>query len=451
MKTFQSAEKRRFNLSSIVRSLREALGSWRPVEERQRPHGQQAASPLRRNYALEALEPRLLLSADLSYLANSNSDTNLTLSFSGSEYQLLTASGAVVDAVSKADAESDGSIVIGGTDAADTLQVELSAFSALQSPTLIFEGNGDDTLRISADVDFTLSGVSIVAGGKRFDGFEVATVSGGAGANTLTLDHWNGSFSFDGGDGSDSLQGDDLSTGWQLAGGNAGTLNGNFGRFSNVETLKGGTNTDELRGPAGDATWTLTGNNAGTVAGVRFTGIEKLIGADGNSDTFEIKPGAAFASVLEAGAGGSDMLVGLDAANVWNLNGENAGTVGALRFTGVENLRGGSADDSFVLSDGNARLTGKVDGGSGGINTLNYASLASAVVVDFSSRQATASGGIAAINKVIGGQGTSDTLVGPGADVEWQLGASDAGSIGDIVFAGVEKLRGAAGLQHGRR
>ncbi|EXI79545.1 MAG: hypothetical protein AW10_02278 [Candidatus Accumulibacter appositus] len=440
MKTSQNAGKRRFNLSNVVQSVRKAFSSWRSDEDRQAPQRSREASPQRRNYALEALEPRLLLSADLSYLANSNSETELTLSFSGSDYQLLTGSGTVVDSLSKADAESDGRIVISGTDGADSLKIDLSD---LGSPVLSFEGGGDDTLLTSADVDFSLTGTSIVAADKRFEGFEIATLSGGAGNNRLTLDQWNGRFSFAGGDGNDSLQGDAQSNRWQLAGSKAGTLNGNA--FSDLEVLKGGTNEDELRGPTADATWTLTGNSAGTVAGVDFTGMEILTGAAGNTDSFEIKPGAAFTTVLDGGAGGNDILIGLDAANTWNLNGENAGTVGALRFTGIESLRGGAADDAFVFADGNARLSGEIDGGSGGSNTLNYASLASAIAVDFSARQATATGGIAAINRVIGGQGTADTLVGPNNDIEWQLSASNAGSVGDIVFAGFEKLRGADG------
>jgi hypothetical protein len=268
VKTSQNAGKRRFNLSNVVQAVRKAFSSWRSDEDRQAPQRSREASPQRRNYALEALEPRLLLSADLSYLANSNSETELTLSFSGSDYQLLTGSGTVVDSLSKADAESDGRIVISGTDGADSLKIDLSD---LGSPVLSFEGGGDDTLLVSADVDFSLTGTSIVAGAKRFEGFEIATLSGGAGNNRLTLDQWNGRFSFAGGDGNDSLQGDAQSNRWQLAGSKAGTLNGNA--FSDLEVLKGGTSEDELRGPTADATWTLTGHSAGTVAGVDFTGM----------------------------------------------------------------------------------------------------------------------------------------------------------------------------------
>ena len=54
--------------------------------------------------------------------------------------------------------------------------------------------------------------------------------------------------------------------------------------------------------------------------------------------------------------------MGADTANTWAVTSNDAGTVGTVSFTSVQNLTGGSAQDDFTF---NADLTGNVAGGGG--------------------------------------------------------------------------------------
>jgi Ca2+-binding RTX toxin-like protein len=78
-------------------------------------------------------------------------------------------------------------------------------------------------------------------------------------------------------------------------------------------------------------------------------------------------------------------------------------------------MTGGTGIDEFVFGSGKT-ITGKIDGGSGADNWLDYASYTTAVAVDLTANKATGvdggvAGGIANIRNVRGGLG-SDTLKG---------------------------------------
>jgi outer membrane protein OmpA-like peptidoglycan-associated protein len=74
-------------------------------------------------------------------------------------------------------------------------------------------------------------------------------------------------------------------------------------------TIEGGAGTDTLVGPANDTTWTITGPDAGTVGGMSFTGVENLTGAAGNRDTFVFEEAGSITGLIDGGAGGFDTLV----------------------------------------------------------------------------------------------------------------------------------------------
>ena len=59
----------------------------------------------------------------------------------------------------------------------------------------------------------------------------------------------------------------------------------------------------------GDTTWNITGPDGGTVGNVTFAGIGNLIGAADNRDTFVLGPGGSVSGRIEGGAGGFDTLV----------------------------------------------------------------------------------------------------------------------------------------------
>jgi hypothetical protein len=74
----------------------------------------------------------------------------------------------------------------------------------------------------------------------------------------------------------------------------------------------GGSGTNELIGPGVDTNWHVTGPDAGDRGGVsflRFTGVENLTGAAGNRDTFVFDPAGRLSGTVNGGAGGFDTLV----------------------------------------------------------------------------------------------------------------------------------------------
>ncbi len=97
--------------------------------------------------------------------------------------------------------------------------------------------------------------------------------------------------------------------------------------------LLGGGGLDTLVGPAGDQIWQITGAGSGAVAGVAFTGFENLTGAAGNSDRFILGRDARISGTIDGGPGGYDTLV-LDAS------GGSVKAVGSDPHSGVIEVNG---------------------------------------------------------------------------------------------------------------
>jgi hypothetical protein len=91
------------------------------------------------------------------------------------------------------------------------------------------------------------------------------------------------------------------------------------------------------------------------------------------------------------GGSGINTLVGGNVSNLWNITSTNAGNVGSVAFTSIQNLVGGSGPDTFKFSN-QAGVTGNIDGG-GGINTLDYSLYTTPVFVNFATHKATGIGG----------------------------------------------------------
>jgi hypothetical protein len=209
----------------------------------------------RRSLRFEALEPRLLLSADLTYNAVASGDLTLRasdLDGIGTLELVVTDEPGVVLA-SQAIASIDGS----------------SGYGAR-----IDAAGHDITLRIDASA-------------------ELAGIAGG--------------IVFVGGDGTSALAGADLENTWLLAGEGSGGV-GSVS-FSGVEKLIGGGAADTLAGAAGDTLWSISGLDAGEVAGMLFAGMENLQGAADNEDTFVVGEFGGLSGVMDGGAGGFDSMV----------------------------------------------------------------------------------------------------------------------------------------------
>ena len=91
----------------------------------------------------------------------------------------------------------------------------------------------------------------------------------------------------------------------------------------------GGWRCGTLHGPSADSAWTIDGANAGSVAGVAFTGFENLAGAANNKDTFTLAPGGTVSGLVDGGDGGFDSLVvdGQRGSVVSNPSGPHSGAL----------------------------------------------------------------------------------------------------------------------------
>ena len=222
----------------------------------------------------------------------------------------------------------------------------------------------------------------------------------------LTLPVSGGAFSFDGGAGSDTIQGPDTAITWNLSGAGAGTLGG--------------------------------------PSGLSFTGVEKLVGGAGQ-DTFVFPNGVSFGGTIDGGS---------DAANTLDYSGWSSGvtvdlstsmTPGVTTLIGVENvigtthadtltgdadanilnggggadvLTGGAGDDTYVMrSDGTlVTITELADEGS---DTLDYSAWSAGITVELTADTTYRPGINAACDlstlENIVGTAFADTLIGNGA------------------------------------
>ncbi len=121
--------------------------------------------------------------------------------------------------------------------------------------------------------------------------------------------------------------------------------------------------------------------------------------------------GFANIQALVGSSSSADTLIGPNATNTWSITAVNGGVVGSFSFSGIENLTGGSGLDVFVLAAGKS-ISGKINGGGGSDDWLDYAAYTTTVTINLAANTATGvAGGIANIRNVRGGQG-GNTLTG---------------------------------------
>ncbi len=213
-------------------------------------------------------------------------------------------------------------------------------------------GGGADRLIEAGNGNFVLSAAKLTGlGTDLLAGLEQASLSGGIGNNSLTVNGFSGTVTLLGGDGNDTLVG---GSGNEVLSGQAGDdqLTGGAGN----DQLDGGAGTDVL--VQGGATDYLLSGNALNGAGVdTFTSIElarlTLSNAGGsmNASTFTgrttLTGGTANDSII--GGIGDDVLIGGDGADTLAGN------------TGNDTLSGGLANDSLNGGDGSDVLSETAD------------------------------------------------------------------------------------------
>jgi hypothetical protein len=391
-------------------------------------------------------------------------------------------------------------VTVLGTGVTTTLNGNASGVNTLVGGNVntTWHVTGADTGKISnANAAAIFTNFGNLTGGSANDTFVLSdgaslsgNLNGGGGSNTLDESAYSSSLtvnlaagtatgvggtianlqSFIGGSGTNTLQGPNAATTWKITASNAGMLTGGIS-FTAFQNLTGGSATDtfgfsdgagvdgNIDGGGGTnmldfaaySTSVTVDLTAGTATGVggSVANIGELRGGqsddsfNGNSSgttIFLASPGNDTVS----GAGGTNTLVGTNAASTWNITFTDGGNLdfgtSITTFSGIQNLTGGSAADDFVFSDG-AGVDGSIDGG-GGSNTLDYTAYFSGVTVNLGSGTATGTGGIANLQSFIGGFATN-TLVGPNSATTWTITSSNAGTLtGGYSFTAFQNLTG---------
>lgn len=193
----------------------------------------------------------------------------------------------------------------------------------------------------------------------------------------------------------------------------------NLVEFSGIKVIKGGSGDDtfivssagenryDLYGHDGNDTFVFSGNGSleGLVDG--GAGYNTLDYSTYDSEVvFNLEKLTATGLVRFSqihriiGSNHNDTIIGLNTNTTYKITAENAGQIipeiadsfTGIDFAAVENLTGGSLDDTFAFI-GNGYLTGLIDGGKGQ-NTLDYSAYdhgdGSGVVVDLNTGSATA-------------------------------------------------------------
>ena len=248
------------------------------------------------------------------------------------------------------------------------------------------------TATAGAAENLTLSNAQLarsVAGNIALANIGSATLTGGAGNNTIDGTGWTGgrTLTVNATAGADTVNGNGINTtlvatnaasNFTVSGNNSGTLveGGNTTTFATVGNLTGGTANDNF---AITGTAVLSGNIVGGGGAVNTLDLSGYT----NPVTFNIPAGTStgvggtFSGISNVvGSPANTTVTGSAGGSVFNVTGANAGDIGGVAFSGAGNLLGGAGPDNFVIAAGGS-LVGNINGG-GGVNSLNLSALAAA-------------------------------------------------------------------------
>jgi len=271
------------------------------------------------------------------------------------------------------------------------------------------------------------------------------TLDGLSGNDSFTVDYSNGDpipaggMTINGGFGTNTLTATGQPNNWNITGANNGSVNGEI-NFSNIQNLTGGNVSDIFRFTGG-------GNVSGNITGgvgvpetLNYSGLAGPITVNLQNDTAP-GIGGTFSNITSiVGSAGSDTLIGPNSGATWQILGLNSGFVAGVNFSSIENLTGGTGNDTFSFNPVGA-VFGNINGG-GGTNTLDYSSGSGPVTVNLATRLAADIGGtFSNITRFIGSS-ASDLLIGPAGPQTYALTASNAGTVGGSTFSSFENLAG---------
>jgi hypothetical protein len=238
---------------------------------------------------------------------------------------------------------------------------------------------------------------------------------------------------------------------WEIDGTNQFIAAGRTLDFAAIENLNGGSLADTFNVTAAH-TGNLNGNAGNDVFNINGVTVTGNLTGGADNDAFNLTGGATVTGTID-GEAGQNTLTGPNAANTWNINAANAGTLNGSAFTGVESLVGGNGADDFNFS-ATGSLTGTVNGGAGA-NELDYSGIATArsisltatgTTVGFRGTEASIAGGFDNITRIVGTaqvDSLSNNLV-PTATATWAIDGTNQfiAAARTLDFAAIENLNG---------
>jgi hypothetical protein len=201
---------------------------------------------------------------------------------------------------------------------------------------------------------------------------------------------------------------------------------------------------DQLTGPNATTAWTIPGLNQANVGTWQFLDVENFNGGTG-IDTFTLTSATSGWSGVLKGNGGSDVLVGSNNATSWNVSALDAGTLNGSSFQTVENLKGGSGVDTFVMAPA-SRLTGTITGGTG-TDVVDLSQITTAISIPNTTTHTITGllGGFNTVESVLGSNLPGNSIVGAAATTTWTLTAAGAVSVSNVAYSGFGTIVGGTG------
>ncbi|VUD48870.1 Heme/hemopexin-binding protein [Thalassocella blandensis] len=290
---------------------------------------------------------------------------------------------------------------------------------------------GQDTLTVGADIPLTARLHELVAGDRIVDSSESSYLDV-ANFESLTA---NAAIST----GVNTLIGIE-SNAWIISA-TGNSVNGI--EFENFDNLTGGAGQDQF-----------VFNNA-LIAGVVDGGLNTVDAVDTvnitNQDNVLVQLGdeavgdlnlIGIESINATGTGHT--LAGENIDNEWKIDTANTGTVNTeTAFEGFANLTGGSANDDFIFAS-TGSLSGIIDGGTNGEDTVALTNITSSLVVSLDQTLTSADLRIQNIDELVANDDAtlSNELVAANQENTWIINGRNAGELNGMAFSGFSNLTG---------
>jgi len=204
--------------------------------------------------------------------------------------------------------------------------------------------------------------------------------------------------------------------------------------IDNIQNIIGGVKTT-LIGRDIDNTWDIANENSGMLnKTITFSNIENIIGGS-KKDIFSIEKEGHLLGFID-GREGDNTIQSFGKDNVWNIYSDNEGLLNeSLTFKNIANLQGSEFRDCFYFEN-TAKIDGKIDGGLGKDNLLDFSKQIIPLVLDLNR--------VENVQTIIGSK-SSDLLIGRNDNSLWVFSGFNTGYVHDIKFIGFENIRGGRG------